>query len=137
MVVSADEVPDPAECCLQVGKALFRPLRAVFQRPEQRLRVRVVVADTRTAAGRRNAQVIHLFQHGHRLHRCAVVRVQYQRAEQALLAEHAALQLAGGQFAAFLFVDLPGHGLAAVDVLDQVQVEILPPHSCRQIGVIP
>jgi len=46
VVVPANEIPDPAACGLQVGKALLRPLRAVFQRPEQRLRVRIVKSDS-------------------------------------------------------------------------------------------
>jgi len=37
-------------CLIQVREAVLRPLRAVFQGPEQRLRERIIVADPRPAA---------------------------------------------------------------------------------------
>ncbi len=94
------------------------------------------VPDPRTAVRGCDAQVVHLLQHGRRLQRRTIVRVQYRRPEQALLAEHAAQQL-GAQLAAFLFMDLPAHGLAAVDALNQVQVEILAAYRRRQIDDTP
>lgn len=136
VVVPADKIPAPAAGRLQVGKALLRPLRTVFQRAEQRFRVRVVVAHPRAAVRRCNAQVVHLLQHGRRLHRCAVVRVQYRRGEQAPLTEHIALQQPRAQLTALLLVDLPVHRLTAVDILDQVQVEILSSYRCRQMGAV-
>ena len=36
MVVPADKVAHPATCCVQIGKAILRPLWAVFQRSKQR-----------------------------------------------------------------------------------------------------
>ena len=94
------------------------------------------VPDPRTAVRGCDAQVVHLLQHGRRLQRRTIVRVQYRRPEQALLAEHAAQQL-GAQLAAFLFMDLPAHGLAAVDALNQVQVEILAAYRRRQLDDTP
>ncbi|MNF10266.1 hypothetical protein D3C80_2111550 [compost metagenome] len=44
MVVPAHEVPDPGPGCIQIGKTVLRPLRAVFEGSEQRLRVRIVIA---------------------------------------------------------------------------------------------
>ncbi|MNZ97356.1 hypothetical protein D3C78_1165890 [compost metagenome] len=37
MVVPADKVAHPATCCVQIGKSILRPLRAVFQGSKQRL----------------------------------------------------------------------------------------------------
>ena len=35
MVVPTHEVPDPGPCRVQIGKAILRPLRAVFQGSKQ------------------------------------------------------------------------------------------------------
>lgn len=47
VVVSPHEVPHPCPCGVQTGKTILRPLRAVFQRSEQRLRVGIVSLLTR------------------------------------------------------------------------------------------
>ena len=50
VVVPRDEVVHPGPGRRQTGKALFRPLRAVLQRPEQGFRIRVVVAHPGSSA---------------------------------------------------------------------------------------
>jgi len=121
-VVPAHEVPDPGPGVVQAGKAALRPLRAVFQGAEQRLGEGIVVAHPWPASRGRDTQVIHLGQQGRRLHRCAVVRVQYQRLTQAFLTESAALQQGRRLVARLGEVDFPANGFAAVNILDQVQV---------------
>ena len=37
MVVPVNKVAHPAACCVSIGKAILRPLRAVFQGSKQRL----------------------------------------------------------------------------------------------------
>ena len=62
MVVPGDEVTYPASRCIQAFKAVFWPLRTVFQRPEQRLRIWIVVADPGPGSGWGDPQIIELGQ---------------------------------------------------------------------------
>ena len=91
---------------------------------EQRLRVRIIVADPGRPA-RSDPQVIHLGQQRDRLHWRAVVRVQDQRLLPALLADDAPLQQRRRLFTALLLMHFPAHPFAAVDVLYQIEVVIL------------
>lgn len=139
MVVPVHKSVHPAPRRVHAGKAALGPLRAVFQGAKQRFRVgvAVAVADARATARRGDPQFVHLAQQGHRFHRRAVVRVQHQRLAQAALTDDAALQQFGGLLAAFMRMDLPADALAAVDILDQVQVVILPAHRRGPVGDVP
>lgn len=79
IIVPTHEIPHPNSCGVQTGKTILRPFRAVFQCSKQRLRVRIVVADPRSAPRGRDAQLVHFAQQRHRFHRRSVVRVQHQR----------------------------------------------------------
>ncbi|MNS77358.1 hypothetical protein D3C72_1109380 [compost metagenome] len=63
--------------------------------------------------------------------------MQHQGLTGAALGEHSTLHQFGRTLAAFVLVNLPAHGLAAVDVLDQIQVVILPAHRRLQVGNVP
>ena len=63
-VVPSHEVMHPLPCSLQTGKAIGWPLRAVLQRAEQRLRVRIIVADPWSTARGTDAKIMHLGQQG-------------------------------------------------------------------------
>src|SRR5690625_6162973 len=91
VVVPAQEVSYPDPRRLQIRKAVPWPLRAVFQRPEQRFRVRVVIAHSRPTTRWGDAKVMHLAQQGRRLHRRAIVGMQYQRLMRASFAGDAPL----------------------------------------------
>lgn len=65
MVVPADKVAHPAACGFQIGKAILRPLRAVFQGSKQRFRVGIVIAYTGSSARRGDAKVVQLAQQRH------------------------------------------------------------------------
>jgi len=52
VVLPMDKITHPASCSSQGLEALGRPLRAVLQCAEKRLRVWIVIIDTRPAAGR-------------------------------------------------------------------------------------
>ena len=74
--------------CLSVclcGKALGRPVRAIFAGSEQGLRERVVFTYAWTAVGCGDAQFLHGHFHRGALHGAAVVGVQYQRAQDAAM----------------------------------------------------
>ena len=74
--------------CLGVGlrgKALGRPIWAVFAGSEQRLGKGIVVADAGSAVRGDDAQLLHCHLHGGTLHWAAVVGVQDQWARDAAL----------------------------------------------------
>ena len=79
VVVSRHEAAHPFACGQQRGKALRGLLRTVFQGPEQRFRIRVVITDPGPTMRRRNALVIKLGLQRLRLHRAAVIGMQHQR----------------------------------------------------------
>lgn len=72
-VVPADEAVHPLSRLAYIAEAIHWPFRAVFQRTEQRLRVRVVIADPRSAERRADTQFVHFGQHREALHRRPVV----------------------------------------------------------------
>src|ERR1043165_5524965 len=72
-VVPAHERSDPGSGRIEAGEWLRRVARAVLQRPEERLGEGIVVADTRTAERRQDAEPLEGGEHGGALHRAAVV----------------------------------------------------------------
>ena len=112
-------------------------LGPVFQRPEERLRVRVVVAHRRAAERRHHPQSLQRGEHGSALHRTAVVRVQHHLAGCDALAQADLTHHLAGQLAAFVFIDLPAHNLAAEDVEEQVQVKVVPRDQRGQVRDVP
>ena len=69
-------------------KTLGRPFWPVFAGPEQRFRVRVVIADTRATVGRGDTQLFHRHFHRGTLHRATVVSVQNQGTHEAALGQN-------------------------------------------------
>jgi len=76
---------------IQARKAFRGPARTVFHRPEQRLRVRVIVTDPRATVGAHHTEFLQLGPQHHAFHRTAIVRVQNQLAPHAFFSSHAAL----------------------------------------------
>ena len=82
-VVPPDKVAYPSAGTFKVAEPFPGPLRAVFQRPEQRFGVRVVVADPGPAVRRRYTQFVQLRLHREALHRRTVISMQHQSAVTA------------------------------------------------------
>ena len=115
-VVPARELSHPV---LRLGlgrKALRRPVGPVFAGAEQRPGERVVVADTRSAVGRHDAEAFERRLHGRPFHRAAVVGVQHQGTRGASFPPDRPLNQFGGQLCALPIMDFPAHDPAAEDV---------------------
>ena len=131
VVVPRYEVAHPFTRGQQRGKALRGPLRTIFQGPEQRLRIRVIIADPGPAMRRRNAQIVKLGLQRLRLHRTAIVGMQHQRLAPAMLGQDRALYQSGRRFTTLLLVYFPTNDFAAEDVHDQVQIKEPAAHAAR------
>src|SRR5690554_3377123 len=79
-------------------------------------------------------QFFQLGLHGLRLHRRTVIRVQHQRLVQTLFTQLATLQELGGILATLGLMDFITDDLAAVEILEHVQVVELPTHRRRAVG---
>ena len=77
-VIPAGEGFHPGLSVCLCGKALGRPVRAIFAGSEERLGERIVIADARAAVGCGDAQFFHGGFHRSTFHRAAVVGVQNQ-----------------------------------------------------------
>src|SRR5690606_21777144 len=73
LVVPGDEVVDPCTRMLEARERTTRVLGAILERPEESFREGVVVADSRPAEGRGDAEALHRRLEGRALHRAAVV----------------------------------------------------------------
>ena len=76
VVVPVHQAIDPVAGGGEVGKGLQRIGGAVFEGFEQRFRVRVVVADRRSAEGGHDAEALQGGQHRRAFHRAAIVGMQ-------------------------------------------------------------
>src|SRR5690606_11778162 len=76
VVVPGDESGDPRTDPGERRKRLGREARPVLHRPEERLRIGVVVAHAGPAEGRHHAEPLQRRQHGRALHRPAIVRME-------------------------------------------------------------
>ncbi len=77
-VVPADEAVHPLSRLAYIAETIHWSFRAVFQRTEQRLNMRVVIAHPRPAVRRRYLQIRHLHLQHLRLHWRTVIRIQLQ-----------------------------------------------------------
>jgi len=75
MVIPLDKFLHPDARIIQARKAFRGPARMVFHRPEQRLRVRVIVTDPRATVGAHHTEFLQLGPQHHAFHRTAIVRV--------------------------------------------------------------
>jgi len=102
------------------GKALGRPVRAVFAGSEQSLREGIIIADPRSAVGRGDAQFLHRGFHRGTFHRAAIVGVQNKRLHKTTLRQHRLPDQVGRQVRTFALMNFPANNLAAKDIHDQV-----------------
>ena len=84
-----------------------------------------------------HAQTLHGGEHRLALHGRAIVRMHRQLARANVLPRTAVAQQLAGQFGALAIEHLPADNLAAEQILEQVQVEVLDTHRGRQIRNIP
>ena len=122
-VVPADKASDPLARCFDVGEGQSRIGRTVLQRPEERLGVRVVVGDVRTAERRDDSKPLQRGDHRVAAHRLAVVGMEDEAVgvDFRFLADVS--NHFGGELVALAFVDLPADDAAAVaqwTVVDRV-----------------
>lgn len=127
----------PAPRLYEIGERLQRMLRPVFQGLEQRFRVRVIVTDGRSTEGRHDAESLQGRQQGSAFHGTAVVGMQNQLFRRYRLTMTQISQYLTRQDAAFRFIDLPAHDLAAENIEKQVQIVELPANGRGQIGNVP
>ena len=111
-----------------------------FHFPEQRFRVRVVVADVRPGERPENAEFLQpAFRHG-RTHGVAVIGVQDHRllpASTDSLVQASPTHQIRCNGCIFSLGDIPGHDLVAPNVDHQVDVKPDPAHVGGQIGDVP
>ena len=134
VVVPVRQLRDPAPCGQQVFKRFDRQLRAVLQGSERRFDIGFVIAYGRPASRVRDSQALHGGEHGFVLHRRAIVRMDRQLAWSDALARADVAQQLAGQLGTLAVKHLPAHDLAAEQILEQVQVEVLAAHLGGQIG---
>jgi hypothetical protein len=125
LVGPGHECVDPRSRVAERPKWSLWVARSVFEGPEQRFRVGVVVADAWTAERVRHAQLLQRREHRCALHRRAVVGVQRQLSSHDPLALAGIAYERGGQLYVFVGVDSRGHHLATEHVHDEVEVEEL------------
>lgn len=138
-VVPVDEAEHPFAGLLQGDEALGREPGTVLQRPEQRFGVGVVVAHPRTAARRRDSEVVEFLQECRCLHGAAVIGVQDQRLvlRSQVLPPVRLFDELTGKLAVLGGVDLLADDLAAEHVDDQVQIPPGAAGRSREPGDIP
>jgi hypothetical protein len=128
VVVPVHEVLDPGLGCLDAVEGLGGVLRAVLDGPEQGLRVGIVVADTGSAVGGPDREVVEHSKQRRGGHGRAAVRVEHE-ALGAALSQRGLHHQARGVGAELGGLNGPADDLAAPDVEGHVQVEELPAHG--------
>ena len=111
-VVPGHEFAHPLASRIQRQEALGWVARTVLQGAEEGLDLGVVVADTRAAERRGNAQFLARRQHRGPLHRATVIRMQDQRLETPLLGQTCLVQHLGRAGRVLLGEDFPANHLA-------------------------
>ncbi len=137
MVVPMHERLDPLTGRKQALKRPAGVVGPVFQSLEQRLRIRVVVADCRAAERGHHTQGLQGGQHRGAFHGATVIRVQHHLLGCNVFALANIAHDLTGQLAALSFVDLPAHDFSAKNIHEQVQVKVDPDDQRRQIGDVP
>ncbi len=132
-----DERADPLPCGHDAVEWPARIGGTVLERLEEAFAEGIVIAARGPAERWYDAELLQCGQHGGALHRTAVIGVQHNLLWRDVfpltnIPHHLACQLA-----AFRFIDLPADDLAAVDVHEQVQIEVDPHDRCRQIRYVP
>lgn len=117
IVVPVHKLIDPVTGFFQRRKSLRLIVGAILQNLEQTFRIRIVVADSWSAVGWCDAQLIQCRQHGCALHRRSVVGMQYERfgCEPSLF-QCDTLNKVTGKLCAFFFVDFPANDAAVIQI---------------------
>ena len=140
-VVPANKGKYPRSRSVNVDEPFLRVMRPIFAGPKDRFRIGIVVAYPRSASRSLNAELIERLQHGRTLHGAAVVGMQYQRFpetfERNSFCQIRLLYQSTRMFGALFVPYLPTDDFSAVEVEDQIQIEIHAPNGSRQPGNIP
>ncbi|MPM72115.1 hypothetical protein SDC9_119088 [bioreactor metagenome] len=138
-VVPAHEVASPEAGVFKGGEAARRKFGAVLRGLEERFDKGVVVGDARARVRRFDAQPVQHGEHRGGLEGTAVVAVEHGFVGHRVDAfgQRGALEQAHRVVGMVGLMDLPPDDLAAVEVLDQVEVEPAPLHLRGQIGHVP
>ena len=97
----------------------------------------VVIADTRTAEGRGDAEPAQQGLDGRPLERAAVITMQHPRRVEDALTPHRAFHERPGLRTILNLMHFPADDLAAVHINDQIQAGELPADRSRQPGDVP
>ena len=137
----------PVHECTGPGAGFFHAVewppgvvRPVFHGAEQRLRVGVVIADTRPGERPQNAQLLQPGFQGGRSHGIAVVGMEDQRLAAPStdpLPQAGPADEISGDLCVLAIGDIPGHHFAAPDVDHQIEVEPDTTHAGGQVGDVP
>ena len=136
VVVPVDELDDPLTGLVFRGKWLAGVIRPILHRPEQRFRVRVVIADARPGERPEHAQFFQAALQRGRTHGVAVIGVQDQRLLSALtdpLSQASPTDQIRCNGWMLTLIHIPGHNLSAPDVDHQIEVQPDPAHGGGQI----
>jgi len=137
LVVPLFESGYPLTRLIQSVEGFVRKAGMILHGLEQRLGIRIVVTDRGATEGGNDAEPLQGCQHGRSFHRSAVVGMQPQQLTGNPFAQVRFTENAGGMLGRFLGEDLPSDDLAAVQVHDQVEIEIQALHRGAQVGDIP
>lgn len=121
-VVPVDEVRNPALRRVDVSERQMRIRRGMFQGSEERLGVRIVVRDVRTAEGWDDAEPLESRDHGVGTHRFAVVGVQHESARIDIAISASLQDELSGDIRRVTFCDPPADDAPTPDVHRQVQM---------------
>lgn len=113
MVIPDDELMNSAPCCTKTIEGPSGICGRVFECPEQRLRVRVVITHRRTTERRHNSEPLQGSQHRRTFHWAPIVGVQSKLTLANALSQTGLADQCAGMLSPLLGMYLPADDLAA------------------------